>query len=53
MTFGGWITFLLSVSVFTSFFLFCIVKVLTSKPQKMMGKNMFKEDFFKPDGGKK
>ncbi|MBO5782212.1 MAG: hypothetical protein J6R08_07125 [Opitutales bacterium] len=49
MTLGGWITFLLSVSVFTSFFAFCIVKVLTSKPQKMMGKNMFKEDFFEPE----
>lgn len=46
MTLGGWITFILSISIFTTFFTLCVTKVLTSKPSKMMGNDMFEEDFF-------
>lgn len=32
MTYGGWITFILSVGSFTALFGWCLYNVLTSKP---------------------
>ncbi|MBR4597861.1 MAG: hypothetical protein IKO42_05655 [Opitutales bacterium] len=49
MTFGGWITFLLSTGTFTLIFALCVAKVLRSNKPKMMGKDMFTESFFAPE----
>lgn len=49
MTFGGWITFILSTGTFTLIFALCVRKVLISNKPKMMGKDMFKERLFAPE----
>ena len=49
MTFGGWITFILSTGTFTLIFALCVAKVLRANRPKMMGKDMFKESLFAPE----
>ena len=45
MTIGGWITFILSITLVTSLFAWCIWKVLSYKnPNKMQGSDLFDEE---------
>lgn len=44
MTLGGWITFLISVSIVTILFVWCIWRVLScKKPSKMQGADLFED----------
>lgn len=45
MTIGGWITFLLSMTLVSALFIWCVWKVLSYKnPQKMQGADLFSEE---------
>lgn len=45
MTIGGWITFLLSMTLVSALFIWCVWKVLSYKnPNKMQGADLFSED---------
>lgn len=45
MTLGGWITFLLSMTLVSALFVWCVWKVLSYKnPNKMQGADLFSEE---------